>query len=47
MAKKDGPDVMETRDGIARREVRSKQSAENEVVARSRGRSYVAKLLLT
>jgi hypothetical protein len=44
---KDGPDGIETRDGIARREVRDKYSAGNEAVARIRGRSYVAKLLLT
>jgi hypothetical protein len=44
---KDGTDVMETGDGIARRGFRSKHSAGNEAVARIRGRSYVAKLSLT
>jgi hypothetical protein len=42
---KDGTDVMETGDGIARRAFRSKRSAENEAVAHIPGRSYVAKLL--
>jgi hypothetical protein len=36
---KDGIDVMETGDGIARHEFRSKHSAGNEAVARIRGRS--------
>jgi len=44
---KDGIDAMETSDGIARREFRSKHSAGNEAVTRIRGRPYVAKLLLT
>jgi hypothetical protein len=44
---KDGIDAMETIDGIARRESRSKRSAGNEAVTRIRGRPYVAKLLLT
>jgi hypothetical protein len=44
---KDGIDVMETGGGIARREFRSKHSAGNQAVAGIRGRSYVAKLLLS
>jgi hypothetical protein len=43
---KDGIDAVETSDGIARHEFRSKHAAENEAVARIRGRPYVAKLLL-
>ena len=43
---KDRTDVMEAGGGIALRGFRSKYSAGNEAVARSRGRSYVAKLLL-
>jgi hypothetical protein len=44
---KDGTDVMETGDGIARREFRSKHPAGNEAITRVRGRPCVAKLLLT
>jgi hypothetical protein len=43
----DGIDAMETSDGIAPHNFRSKHSAGNEAVARIRGRPYVAKLLLT
>ena len=43
---KDGTDVMETGDGIAQREFRSKHPAGNEAVARIRDRSYVENLLL-
>jgi hypothetical protein len=38
---KDRTEVMETGDGITRREFRSKHPAANEAVARNRGRSYV------
>ena len=38
--------AMETSDGIARPEFRSKHAAGNEAVARIRGRPYAAKLLL-
>jgi hypothetical protein len=44
---KDGNDVMETGDGIARCEFRSKHSAGNEAIAGIRGQPRVAKLLLT
>jgi hypothetical protein len=44
---KDRAEVMETGDGITRREFRSKHSAGNQAVAGIRGGSYVAKLLLT
>jgi len=44
---KDGNDVMETGDGIARREFRSQHSAGNEAIAGIRGRPCVAKLLST
>jgi hypothetical protein len=43
---KDRTEVMETGDGITRREFQSKQSAGNVALARIRGRSYVEKLLL-
>ena len=42
---KDRTEVIETGDGITRREFRSKHSAGNEALARIRGRSYVEKLL--
>ena len=42
---KDRTELMETGDGITRREFRSNHSAGNEAVAPIRGRSYVAKLL--
>jgi hypothetical protein len=38
---KDRIEVMETGDGIPRREFRSKHPAGNEAVARIRGRSHV------
>jgi hypothetical protein len=44
---KNGTEVMETGDGIARRGFRSKHPAGNEAVAGIRGRSHVAKLLST
>jgi hypothetical protein len=43
---KDGIDAVETSEGIARPQFRSKHSAGSEAVARIRGRPYVAKLLL-
>jgi hypothetical protein len=44
---KDGIDAMETSDGIARREFRSKPPAGTKAVAPTRGRPGVAKLFLT
>jgi hypothetical protein len=44
---KDRAEVMETGDGITRREFRSKHSAGSQAVAGIRSRSCVAKLLLT
>jgi hypothetical protein len=43
---KDGIDVVETADAIARRGFRATHSAENAAVAGIRGRSCVANLLL-
>ena len=43
---KDGIDTVETSDGIARREFRSKHAAGNEAVAPIRGRPRVAKVML-
>jgi hypothetical protein len=43
---KGGIDAVGTSDGIARHQFRSKHSAGNDAVARTRGRPYVAKLLL-
>ena len=42
---KDRTELMETGDGITRREFRSKHCAGNEAFARIRDRSYVEKLL--
>jgi hypothetical protein len=44
---KDGIGAVETSDGIARRDFRSKHAAGNEAVARIRGRPDVGKLLFT
>jgi hypothetical protein len=44
---KDGTDVMETGDGIARREFRSQHAAGNEAALVFRGSPCVAELLLT